>query len=53
MVPQLEEMGPDVGQRAGVLPHNVQVLIGQLPHRRAAALKEGRIVQVPLWEDGR
>lgn len=50
MVPQLEEMGPDVGQWARVLLHNVQVLLGQLPHSRAAALEQGRVVQVPLWE---
>lgn len=53
MVPQLEEMGADIGQRARVLPHKVQVLLGQLPHSRAAALKEGRVVQVPLWEEGK
>ena len=48
MVPQLKEMGPDVGEGAGVLPHNVQVLLGQLPHSRAAALEQGRVVQVSL-----
>lgn len=48
MVPQLEEMGPDVGEWTRVLPDNVQVLISQLPHSRAPALKEGRVVQVPL-----
>lgn len=53
MVPQLEEMGPDVGQRARVLLYNVQVLLSQLPHGRAPALKEGRVVQVALWEVGR
>lgn len=36
-----------------MLPHNVQVLLGQLPHSRTPALKEGRVVQVPLWEEGK
>ena len=53
MVPQLEEMGPDVGQRARVLLYNVQVLLSQLPHGRAPALKQGRVVQLALWEVGR
>lgn len=53
MVPQLEEMGPDVGQWARVLLYNVQVLLSQLPHSRAPALEEGRVVQVALWEVGR
>jgi hypothetical protein len=48
VVPQLKEMGPDVREGAGVLPHNVQVLLGQLPHSRAAALEQGRVVQVSL-----
>lgn len=48
MVPQLKEVGPDVGQRARVLPHDVQVLLGQLPHGRTAALEQGRVVQVSL-----
>lgn len=48
MVPQLEEMGPHVRQGAGVLPHDVQVLLGQLPHGGAAALKQGGVVQVAL-----
>lgn len=32
-----------------MLPHDVQVLLGQLPHGRAAALKQGGVVQVALW----
>lgn len=48
MVPQLEEVRPDVGQRAAVVLHDVQVLLGQLPHGRAAALKQGGVVQVAL-----
>lgn len=48
MVPQLEEVGPDIGQWAGVLPHNVQILLRQLPHGRASALEQGRVVQVAL-----
>lgn len=46
-------MGPDVGEWTRVLPDNVQVLISQLPHSRAPALKEGRVVQVPLWGEGK
>lgn len=53
MVPQLEEVGPDVGQGAGVLPHEVQVLLGQLPHGRAAALEQSGVVQVSLCRAGR
>lgn len=53
MVPQLEEMGADIGEWTRVLPYNVQVLISQLPHSRAPALKEGRVVQVPLWGEGK
>lgn len=36
-----------------MLPNNVQVLIGQLPYSRTPSLKEGRVVQVPLWEEGK
>lgn len=53
MVPQLEEMSPDVGEWAGVLLYNLQVLLSQLPHSRAPALKQGRVVQVTLWEVGK
>lgn len=53
MVPQLEEMSPDVGQWARVLLYNVQVFLSQLPHSRAPALEQGRIVKVTFWEVGR
>lgn len=48
VVPELEEVGADVGQGAGVLAHQAQVLLGQLPHGRAAALEQGGVVQVAL-----
>lgn len=51
MVPELEEVCPDIGQRAGVLAHNVQVLLSQLPDGRAAALKQSWVVQVALWRE--
>ena len=44
VVPQLKEMGPNIGQWAGVLPYNVKVLLSQLPHSRATALEQGRVV---------
>lgn len=50
VVPELEEMGAYVGERAGrVLPHHLQVFLGHLPHGGAAALKQRRVVEVPLW----
>lgn len=52
VVPQLEEVGPDIGQGARVLSHNVQVLLGQLPHGGAAALEQGGVVQVALCGGG-
>lgn len=36
-----------------MLLHNVQVLLSQLPHNRAPALEQGRVMEIALWEEGK